>query len=413
MLQRAPSLWDMDWGSRLSERAKAGADPELAIILAGPPQGTLGMTGGFPNPATFPTDELAGIAARLVRDEPGLALQYTASEGIPSVREYLLDRVEATQGARPAWAELTVTSGGMECIDLLSRSMLDPGDDVAVEAPTYLGATMAFAGYRARLTGIPMDADGLDPAAFEERLGGGYRPKFLYIIPEFQNPSGRTLTLERRRALVDVCRRYGVLIFEDVAYRELSFDGSALPSLWSLAPDVVLQAGTFSKIFCPGVRLGWACGPPAIVAQLATAKNNTDQCSGALGQRLVEEYGRAGLFDRNVPAARALYASHWAALSAALEEHMPEGCAWSRPTVGMFTWLRLPEGLDARALRPAAHAAGVAYVPGRPFYVAEAGANEVRLSFSALDEEQLAEAARRLAGVITRQGQLADSVQAR
>src|SRR3954447_18741849 len=373
----------MDWEPRLSERALAGADPELAIILAGPPPGTLGMTGGFPNPATFPTDELAAIAARLVRDEPGLALQYTPSEGIPSVRRYMIERVAEQQGRAPAWEELTVTSGGMECIDLLSRSLLDPGDDVAVEAPTYLGATMAFAGYRARLTGIPMDADGLDPAAFEERLAGGYRPKFLYVIPYFQNPSGRSLTLQRRQRLVAPCRAHGAVIFEDVAYRELSFDGSLLASLWSLGPDVVLQAGTFSKTFCPGVRLGWACGPASIVALLATAKNNTDQCSGALGQRMVEEYGRAGLFDRNVPAARALYASHWAALSAALEATMPAGVEWSRPTGGMFTWLRLPEGLDARELRPAAHAAGVAYVPGAPFYVGDDGGGGAGAAFRA------------------------------
>jgi 2-aminoadipate transaminase len=191
-----------------------------------------------------------------------------------------------------------------------------------------------------------------------------------------------------------------VLIFEDVAYRELAFAGEPLPSLWSLGPDVVLQAGTFSKVFCPGVRLGWAVGPAPLVAQLATAKNCTDQCSGALGQRLVEEYGRAGHFERRLPAARALYASHWAALRAALEEHMPDGCAWSEPTGGMFTWLRMPEGLDALELRPAATAAGVAYVPGRPFYVDDEGANEMRLSFSALDEASLAEAAKRLAGVI-------------
>src|SRR3954447_2487538 len=191
----------MDWESMLSTRARAGADPELAIILAGPPPGTLGMTGGFPNAATFPTEELAEIAARLVRNEPGLALQYTPSEGIPSVREYLLDRVEATQGARPAWDELTVTSGGMECIDLVSKSLLDPGDHVAVEAPTYLGAIMAFAGYQVQQTGVPMDEDGIDVEWFAERLSGGYRPKLLYIIPEYQNPSGRTLTLERRHAL--------------------------------------------------------------------------------------------------------------------------------------------------------------------------------------------------------------------
>src|SRR5215213_3883428 len=159
----------MDWQPMLSRRARESGDPELATILAGPPPGVLGMTGGFPNPATFPTEELAEIAARLVRDEPGLALQYTASEGIPSVRRYLIERVAHLQGREPAWEELTVTSGGMECIDLLSRSMLDPGDDVAVEGPTYLGAIMAFRGYRANLTGVPMDADGLDVGWLAER----------------------------------------------------------------------------------------------------------------------------------------------------------------------------------------------------------------------------------------------------
>ncbi len=390
----------MDWQSIFSTRALAGTDPELAIILAGPPPNTLGMTGGFPNAATFPTEELAEIATRLVRDEPGLALQYTASEGIASVREYLVERTAKLQGREPAHDELMITSGGMECIDLICRALVNPGDDVAVEGPTYLGAIMAFRGYGAELTGVPMDADGLDVDWLTERLEAGYRPKLIYIIPEFQNPTGRTLALERRHALIDVCRRFGVLIFEDVAYRELSFDGTALPSLWSLAPDVVLQAGTFSKIFCPGIRMGWAVGPREVVTQLVIGKNCTDQCSGALGQRLVEEYGRSGLFGQRLPAARALYESHWNALRAALEEHMPDGCSWSEPTGGMFTWLRMPEGIDSVELRPAATAGGVAYVPGAPFYVDDEGANEVRLSFSALDEESLAEAARRLAGVI-------------
>jgi 2-aminoadipate transaminase len=390
----------MNWGEMLSRRARVEVDGELATILAGPPPGTLGMTGGFPNPATFATELLVEIAQRLVRDEPGIALQYTASEGIPSVREYLLERVEATQGRRPERAELGVTSGGMECIDLISRTLLDPGDAVVVEAPTYLGAIMAFARYQAELTGIGMDEHGMDVDQLEERLESGFKPKLVYVIPEYQNPSGRTLSLERRHALVDTCRRHGVLIFEDVAYRELSFGGDSLPTLWSIGPDVVLQAGTFSKVFCPGVRLGWAAGPAELVAQLAVAKQNTDQCAGALGQRMVEEYGRAGHFERALPSTRSLYATHWAALSKALDEHMPHGCAWSEPTGGMFTLLRMPESLDAIALRPAATEAGVAYVPGRPFYVTDDGANEMRLSFSALDEAQLAEAAKRLAGVI-------------
>lgn len=390
----------MDVQQLFSARGRAGADPELAIILAGPPAGTLGMTGGFPNASTFPSEELAEIAARLVRDEPGLALQYTASAGIPSFREYLVARTAKLQGREPAWEELMVTSGGMECIDLLCRSVLDPGDHVAVEAPTYLGAIMAFKDYGAVQTGVPMDEHGLDVDAFEALLDGGYRPKLLYTIPEFQNPSGRTMTVERRTRLVDLCREFGVLIFEDVAYKELSFDGTQLPSLWSLGPDVVLQAGTFSKIFCPGTRLGWALGPEALIAQLATAKGGTDQCAGAFGQRLVEEYGRAGHFGRRLPHTRALYESHWVALSAALTRHMPEGVTWSEPTGGMFTWLRMPEGLDARELRPAATEAGVAYVPGAPFYVDAGGADEMRLSYSALDQVELAEAAQRLAGVI-------------
>ncbi|MDA0184747.1 PLP-dependent aminotransferase family protein [Solirubrobacter phytolaccae] len=390
----------MDVQQLFSARGRAGADPELAIILAGPPPGTLGMTGGFPNASTFPSEELTEIATRLVTDEPGLALQYGPSAGLPSFREYLVARTAKLQGREPASDELMVTSGGMECIDLLCRSLLDPGDDVAVEAPTYLGAIMAFKDYGAVQTGVPMDADGIDVDAFAERLASGYRPKFLYTIPEFQNPSGRTMTLERRRALVDVCRSHGVLIVEDVAYKELSFDGTQLPSLWSLGPDVVVQAGTFSKIFCPGTRLGWAVGPAALIAQLASAKGGTDQCAGALSQRLVEEYGRAGLFGKRLPHTRALYESHWVALSAALTRHMPEGVSWSEPTGGMFTWLRMPEGLDSRALRPAATQAGVAYVPGAPFYVEAGGANEMRLSYSSLGEVQLGEAAERLAGVI-------------
>ncbi len=383
----------------LARRTRGRGDGELATILAGPPPGVMSMAGGFPNPRTFQLEALEEIAARLIRDEPAVALQYAASEGVPSVREYLRER-QARQGRTAERDELIVTSGGMECLALVSHALLDPGDHVVVEAPTYLGAIMAFQGHEAELTGIPMDEHGMQVDLLAERLEGGYRPKLVYVIPEFQNPSGRSLSLERRHALVDACRRHGVLIVEDVAYRDLSFAGDLEPTLWSLAPDVVLQAGTFSKILCPGLRLGWAAGPKELIAQLATAKQTTDQCAGALGQRMVEEYGRAGHFETGVPAARALYASHWAALSRALEAHMPPGVSWSEPTGGMFSWLQVPDGLDVRELRPAATEAGVAYVPGKPFYVTDDGHREMRLSFSSLGEQELALAAERLAGVI-------------
>jgi 2-aminoadipate transaminase len=282
----------------------------------------------------------------------------------------------------------------------MCQALIDPGDTIAVEAPSYLGALMAFGGAEADVVAIAMDGDGLVVEELAERLAAGLRPKFLYTIPEYQNPTGRTLSLPRRRELVEVCRRHGVLIFEDVAYRELSFDGESLPTLWSLAPDLVVQAGTFSKSFFPGVRLGWATGPSDLVAELAAAKLNTDQCAGGLGQRLVEEYGRAGGFERHLPAARALYASHWAALSAALKHHMPDGCSWTEPAGGFLAWLTLPDALDVFALRPAAIEAGVAYVPGPPFHVGDGGRNSMRLSFSHLSEAELETAVERLAGVV-------------
>ena len=199
---------------------------------------------------------------------------------------------------------------------------------------------------------------------------------------------------------MELCRRYGVLIVEDVAYRELAWGAEPLPSLWSLAPDVVVQAGTFSKVFFPGVRLGWAAGPEEVVRELAAAKANTDQCAGALGQRMLEEYGRGGHFERYLPRAQELYGSHWRALDGALRAEMPDGVTWTEPTGGFLTWVQLPDGLDAMELREAALAAGVAYVPGAPFYASAAGANELRLSFSALDEPDLADAGRRLATAI-------------
>ncbi len=389
------------WTRAFSQRALNQGDAELATILAGSPPGVLSVSGGFPNPATFPTEVLDEIVAGLLRDDPGVVLQYAPSEGIPSVREYLLERQEQLQGRRPETAELIVTSGGMECINLVGLALLDPGDAVVVEAPTYLGALMAFAGFDTEVAGIAMDEAGLQVDALEALLAGGLRPKLVYVIPEFQNPSGRTLALERRHALIELCRRHGVLILEDVAYREMSFDGGALPSLWSLAPDLVVQAGTFSKIFCPGVRLGWAVGPRDVIAQMAAAKQTGDQCASALAQRMVEAYGRAGHFERRIPESRALYAAGWRAVERALHECMPPEVRWSEPSGGFFTWLTLPEGLDASTLRAAALEAGVNYVPGRPFYPGDDGGGELRASFSYLSEADLGVAVERLAGVIT------------
>jgi 2-aminoadipate transaminase len=232
------------------------------------------------------------------------------------------------------------------------------------------------------------------------KLGGGLRPKILYTIPDYQNPTGLSMAADRRHELVALARRYGFLILEDVAYRELGFTQTPPPSLWSLAPDVVLQAGTFSKIFCPGVRMGWAAGPAEVISALMVAKQNSDQCSGALGQRMLEEYGRAGHMERQLVSSRALYARRAAAMTTALAAHMPEGTTWTSPEGGFYIWLTAPDGLDTAALSAAARARKVAYVPGRPFYPGDAGAAQIRLAYSRVADDLIDEGARRIGAVL-------------
>jgi 2-aminoadipate transaminase len=231
-------------------------------------------------------------------------------------------------------------------------------------------------------------------------LATGLRPKVLYTIPDHQNPTGLSMAADRRAELVDLARRYHFLILEDVAYRELGFEDTAPPSLWSQAPDVVVQAGTFSKTFFPGVRLGWAAGPPEIITQLVTAKQNSDQCSGALGQRMLEEYGRGGHLDRQLVQSRALYARRAALMNEALRAHMPDGTMWTSPRGGFFTWVTAPDGVDTVALSPAASARKVAYVPGQPFYPGQGGATQMRLAYSRVSDELIDEGAQRLGGLV-------------
>jgi 2-aminoadipate transaminase len=392
----------IEWERRFSRRASQQGDAEITAILAlaGATGDVLTFSGGFPAPETFATDVIGPLAAELVRRDPAVALQYSASGGVASVRDYLADRVAGLDGRRPADDELLVTSGGIECMELVAKSLLDPGDDVVVESPTYLGAIMGFRGYEANLCPVPMDEDGMCVDVLADRLRAGLRPKLLYVIPEHQNPTGLTLSVERRRALVELCRAHGICILEDVAYRELHYEGRILPSLWSMAPDVVVQAGTFSKVFFPGVRLGWAVGPAPLVAQLTVAKQNTDQCAGAFGQRLLEEYGRAGHFEPQLRRARALYAGRWALTDDALRAHMPDGCRWTRPSGGFFTWLTLPWDVDTATLRNAAMAARVAFVAGRPFYADGRPSNEMRLAYSRVAEDRIEEGVRRLASVV-------------
>jgi 2-aminoadipate transaminase len=393
-----PATAARDWTASFARRARVLGGGEITAILAlAGASDVITFSGGFPDPQTFPAGVLAEISGRLLAEDAAVALQYSATEGLASLRSYLAGRLELLEGLRPGPGELMVTSGGIDCMELLAKSLIDPGDVVIVEAPTYLGAIMAFRGYEADVRAVPMDAGGMRVDALDDLLRGGLRPKVVYTIPDHQNPTGLSLAADRRPALAALARRYGFLILEDVAYRELGFDDARPPSLWTLAPDMVVQAGTFSKIFFPGVRLGWAAGPPVIIDQLCTAKQNSDQCSGALGQRMLEEYGHGGHLDAQLIASRALYERRAGLITRALAEHMPAGTTWTTPRGGFFTWLTLPEGVDTVALTPAARAAKVAYVPGRPFYTDGAGARQLRLAYSRVADDLISEGVRRLA----------------
>jgi 2-aminoadipate transaminase len=394
------------WEALFAQRTRTGFGTEIADIMAlANRTDIISFSGGVPDPVTFPGAPLVEVLREIVAAQDPTAFQYAPTPGLPSFRDYLLGRIASLEARRPAEDQLLVTSGGIEAIELLAMAFVDPGDVVVVEAPTYLGTVMGFVGLEARVAGVPLDEDGLDVGWLGDELEGGLRPKLVYTIPDYQNPTGLTLTDERRRGLVELARRFRFLIVEDVAYRELTYEAGRQPSsLWSLAPDAVLQINTFSKTFCPGVRLGWAVGPADVIAQLVRLKQNTDQCAAALGQRLVEEYGRRGLLDEQILRSRDLYSRRCALTMEALERSMPPGVTWTRPRGGFFTWLTLAEPADSVKLASRAMEKGVAFVPGVPFFADGRGRDGIRISFSRATDEEIAEGFERLGRLLGEEG---------
>ena len=313
--------------------------------------GLISFAGGFPDPATFPRERVSELLQEFAAADEASAFQYAPTRGLAGTRDALAGRLERLQGRRPRDDELLVTSGAIEALELLGTTFLDPGDLVVVEAPTYLGSIQAFRKFEASLVAVELDEDGLRVDRLEEQLETGLRPKLVYSIPDHQNPAGVSLAADRRERFVELARHYGFVIVEDVAYRELAFSDEALPSLWSLAPDVVVQAGTTSKTFFPGVRLGWAVGPADVCEQLVSAKQTTDQCAGALGQRLFEEYVRRGWIDEQLTRSRALYERKCGRMLAALERFAPTAAHWTHPRAASSPGSRCPRAATLSSSR--------------------------------------------------------------
>jgi 2-aminoadipate transaminase len=395
--EQAPALWS----GLFARRARADVGTEIAQIMAlASRTDVISFAGGFPDPAAIDRAALTEVLTEIGSSDDLAALQYAPNDGLPGFRAYLAERIERQEGRPVPGEELLVTSGGIEAMQLAATVFVDAGDTVLVEAPTYLGAPMSFRSFEADVRSVPLDEDGLQVDVLASMLADGLRPKFLYTNPDHQNPAGVTLSEERRPALVELARAHGFPILEDVAYREFTFDRSPPPSLWSLAPETVVQIGTFSKIFSPGTRLGWAVGPPEVVERLAWAKQFTDQCASGLSQRLVEEYGRRGHLDAQVERATELYAQRCRRMLECFESELPADVRWTRPLGGFFTWLTLPDGMEALDVATRAAEAGVAVVPGNAFFLDARGRRHVRVCFSRAGLDDIEQGAQMLGSVL-------------
>ncbi|MCY4756119.1 aminotransferase-like domain-containing protein [Pelomonas aquatica] len=357
--------------------------------------GILSMAGGLPSADTFPVAELKAACDRVLTQAPREALQYAASEGFAPLREWVAGRVAAL-GMHVRPEQVLVTSGSQQGLDLAAKVLCDAGAPVAVETPTYLGALQAFTPYEPIYASLAGDDEGPRPEALAALPHDAPGTRFAYLLPNYQNPTGRVMSAPRRAELVDAARRAGVPIVEDNPYGDLWFDQPPPDSLSSLWPEGSLYLGSFSKVLTPGFRLGYLIAPAELFPKLLQAKQAADLHTPGFNQRVVHEVIRDGFLDRHIPSIRARYKANRDAMAAALREHLPPGCEWQSPEGGMFFWLRLPAGLDAMALLPRAVDAGIAYVPGAAFYAHQPDARALRLSFVTLTPALIAEGVEKL-----------------
>ena len=366
--------------------------------------GLVSLAGGSPYLQSLPLDRLAESAARIIAEEGLTALQYGGGQGTEELRRQICE-VMAAEGIVDAAPEnIVITAGSQSAQDVATKVFCNPGDVVLVEDPTYVGALNTFEAYQVQVATIPMDGDGIVPEQLEARIAAlqaeGKNIKFLYTIPSFNNPSGITLAAERRQQVVDICRNANIIILEDNPYGLLRFDGHPLTPLRAANPDDVIYMGSFSKIFAPGLRIGWALVPAHLQRRYYLASEAVTLCPPTLNQMLVSAYLRDYDWQGQIATYRGLYRERCEAMLAALAEYMPEGLSWTRPEGGFFVWVTLPEGIDTYPLLQKAIDAGVVFIPGAAFSPSDEPSNKLRLAFSAVPAEAIEEGVRRLAPVL-------------
>lgn len=383
--------------SVIRELLKLTSNPEI-----------ISFAGGLPAPETFPVAEVAMATNKVLWEESDKALQYGSTEGDMRLRQDLADLMK--QDGTPADpSNILVTVASQQGLDFVGKIFLDPGDTCVVGLPTYLGALQAFRSYQGRPVGVPLDDHGMRPDLLEETIkkleSENRRPKFIYVIPDFQNPAGVTIPENRRREIIRIAREGGYLIIEDTPYRQLRYTGKHEPTFQSMAPDSVLSLYTFSKILMPGFRLGWAYGPDWIIDKMVMAKQGTDLCSPPFNQAIAHHVMASGALQKGLVKTIELYARRRELMLSCLDNHLLSvpGIKWTKPEGGLFLWLTLPEGMNSDDMFHAAIQEKVAYVPGSAFYPDEDDHRSMRLNFSYASEMQICEGVKRLSALIHKQ----------
>lgn len=386
--------------ARRAQRIQPSAIREF-LSLAGDPAIT-SFAGGYPDPTLFPMGELHKIYDDLLTPDNASALQYTASDGLPELRAQVAARL-AADGMPCTADDVLITQGGQQGLDLTAKLFVDAGDVIVTERPTFLGALIAFNPCEPRYVTVPMDEEGMDTDALEQVLRTTERVKLIYTVPDFQNPTGRTLSLERRRRLIELAGEFDVVILEDTPYRELRYEGERVPSLKSLdTTGRVVHLGSFSKILAPGLRLGWALAAPEALEKLSLLKLAADTQNGTLNMRAAAAYLAGFDIERHIASMLPTYRSKRDLMLTAIAEHFPEGITWTRAQGGLFTWVTFPERLDAAAFQRdlLIPRAGVIVVPGAPFFAERPESHHARMSFSGIPDDRLVAGVRAMGGLL-------------